>query len=484
MELVANSILKRILRLLESEGIQVWLSGGYVRDWLRGQCSQDVDLTVVAGAIPLAQRIADETGGAFFVLDEETDAARVLYRGQTELAVDVAALRGPDIESDLRERDFTINAMAVDVRQRDDPHPDVVDPSGGRHDLAARTLRATSEHAFQHDPLRMLRAVRFAATLGFRIEPCTESWMKRDAELSGQSSAERVRQELALTLAADGAADHMRHMDGLGLLSRILPEVTALKGVVQPEPHVHDVYEHSLATLAQTERLTVRGVDCLSPVETEFLAPFAAELESHFSVTACEKRNRRTLLKLAALLHDVGKPAMQTVEGSGRVRFFGHERPSGEIAAQVLSRLRFSALETRRVAVTVGNHMRPGFLVKDPPVTGKAIYRFFRDCGDAGVDVLLLSLADHVAARGPRLLAGHYRDHLQVVGLMLDAYWRRPAEAISPRPLLTGVDVMQALGVGPGPRVGQLLEALREAQAEGLVSSKAEALEYLRGLVQ
>jgi tRNA nucleotidyltransferase/poly(A) polymerase len=482
MELVQDSITKRILELLQREGTQAWLSGGYVRDWLRGLSSQDVDLTVVSGAIGLARRIADQTAGAFYVLDENTDAARVLCPGQTDLVVDVAALRGPDIESDLRERDFTINAMAVDVRQRGEPHPEVVDPCEGRHDLTMRMLRATSGHAFEQDPLRMLRAVRFVATLGFRIEPCTESWIERDADMICQSSAERVRQELAIILAADQAADHLHDMDRLGLLSHILPEVTALRGVMQPEPHVHDAYEHSLATVEATERLTAARAACLSPLEAEYLGPFAMELERHFAVDTCEKRNRRTLLKLAALLHDVGKPAMRTAEPGGRVRFFGHEGPSGEIATQVLSRLRFSALETRRVAVTVGNHMRPGFLVKEPPLTHRAIYRFFRDCRDAGVDVLLLSLADHLAARGSRLLVDHYRDHLQVVSLMLEAYWRKRTEIVSPQPLVTGADVMQALGVGPGPQVGQLLEASREAQAEGLVSSKAEALEYLRGL--
>lgn len=451
-----------------------------MREWLLGLPGKDLDLTVAGRAIPLARRIGNATGGAFYVLDEATDTARVVYREPVGLVVDFAALRGPDIETDLRARDFTVNAMAVDVRTAESVQPPILDPTGGQTDLAARLLRATSEQAFQHDPVRLLRAVRFAAVLDLGIEQHTEGWLRRDAALIARPAAERVRQELALILAAPRAAEHVRRMDELGLLRHVLPEVTALHGVTQSAPHVNDVYEHTLATVAEVERLTEFSNPHLSPVEAEFLGPLAAELAAHLQVTLSEDRTRRTLLKLAALLHDAGKPAMRNVEPSGRVRFFGHEQPGAELTAEALTRLRFSAQEIHWVGTTVAQHMRPGFLVKEPPVTRRALYRFFRDSGAAGVDVLLLALADHLAARGPNLLPEHYRQQLQLTHWMLENYFHKPQEVIAPPPLVNGRDVMKLLGLPPGTRVGELLEAVREAQAEGEVRTRDEAVGFLK----
>jgi putative nucleotidyltransferase with HDIG domain len=186
------------------------------------------------------------------------------------------------------------------------------------------------------------------------------------------------------------------------------------------------------------------------------------------------------LLKLAALLHDVGKPATCSVEPDGRVRFFSHEHLSAQITVEVLTRLRFSAQEVRLVSATVAQHMRPGFLIKEGPVSRRAIYHFFRDSGDASVDALMLSLADHLATRGAMLLLDHWRTHLEFVNLLLDNYYHRPAEAVSPPPLVTGRDVMKLLSISSGPQVGQLLEAVREAQVEGLVRTREEALQFLR----
>ena len=165
---------------------------------------------------------------------------------------------------------------------------------------------------------------------------------------------------------------------------------------------------------------------------------------------------------------------------SGRISFYGHEGVSAEVARAILGRLRFSAQEIQLVGAVVAGHMRPGFLIKDAPVTRRAMYRFFRATGDAAVDVLILSLADHLAARGPTLLADDWRQHLEFTQMMLEHYFRTPQEVASPPQLVTGRDVMSLLGLSPGPQVGQLLEAVREAQAEGQVRTRDEALAFLR----
>jgi len=480
MDLSGNDLLKRIIGLLCSEARPCYVAGGYVRERLLKQPGRDVDFAVDGAAVPLARRVADDTGGAFYVLDEQTDAARIVYPRPHDLTVDFAAMRGVDVIADLRARDFTINAMAVDVREWYEPEPQILDPCRGRGDLEARILRATSEHAFQQDPVRLLRALRFVATLNLSIEPHTESWIRRDAPLVTQPSAERIRQELALMVASPGAADHLRHMDDLGLMRGVIPELASLKGLPQPDSRAADVYEHTLATIAEVERLSAFPDAQLGPDEAHSLGPFAADLAAHFSETICEKRRRSTLLKFAAMLHGAGRSETSTGEADGGARFLGYERLSAEIATQVLTRLRFAAREIRLVSTVVAQHTRPGLLVQGPPVTGKHIYRFFRDTGDAGIDVLILSLAGYRAAQGAASLEDHWRRHLELTSLMLDNYFRKAHVAVAPSPLVSGRDVMTLLGLQPGPEVGRLLEEVREAQAEGQVRTTKEALEFLR----
>lgn len=485
MSLVQDKHLKRIMDLLRSQSLPCYVAGGYVREWLLGQPGKDVDIVVAGAAIPLARRIANKTGGAFYVLDEETEAARIVYRTPYELTVDLAAMRGADIIADLQMRDFTINAMAVDVRECEAEHPRIIDPCSGQADLTARILRATSEQAFRQDAVRLLRALRFAATLGLRIEPQTESWIRRDAPLITRPSAERIRQELALIMAAPGAAQHLRRMNELGLMQGILPEVAALKGVAQSAPHIYDVYEHTLVTVAEAERLVAWPDVCFKAEEQEFLGPFAMELAVHFAPVICEGRTGATLLKFAALFHDLGKPATRTVDPDGCVRNLGHEEVGAGMAKEALTRLKFSAQEIRLVHTIVKHHMRPSWLLKQPSVTRRAIYHFFRDTGDAGIDVLILALADQWATRGEALCTSqreHWLRYLQLVHLMLQHYFRYPSEVVAPPPLMTGEDVMSLLDLPPGPEVGRLLEEVRIAQAEGKVRTREEAEEILRRL--
>jgi tRNA nucleotidyltransferase/poly(A) polymerase len=473
-------LIKRIIRFVTSEVEQAYVAGGRVREVLLGKTEKDVDLVVPADAIGLARRLADGTGGAFFVLDEETDAARIVYREPSELIVDVARRRGPDLEADLRGRDFTINAMAMHLRDYLEEQRRIEDPCDGQGDLRARVLRATSEHAFRADPVRLLRAVRFVSTLDLDIEPQTQSWIRRDAHLITQSSSERIRQELALIMEAQRAADHLRRMDDLGLLHHGLPELAELKGVPQSPPHIHDVYEHTLRTIVEAERLSAFPDAELGPHEVEFLSPFIADLGDHFGQVLCEQRKRATLFKFAAMLHDVAKPKTHSQDDNGRIRAFGHERLGAEMAEQVLARLRFSAQEIRLLGTIVTHHMRPGWLLKQPAVTNRAVYRFFRDTGDAGIDVVMLALADQRATRGETLTTEHWRDYLALAHRLLESYFHNPAEAVDPPRLVSGDDVLSLLGMPPGQEVGELLEAVREAQAEGLLRSREEALDLLR----
>lgn len=477
-------------RLASLHGSRVWLVGGAVRDLLLGRPVHDWDFAVERGALRLARAVADTLGGAYFTLDAQRGAGRVIAAAPdgTRHELDFAALRGADLEADLCARDFTVNALALDEMGQ------MIDPTGGEADLAAGRVRATSEHAFRDDAVRLLRAVRMEAELGFRIEPQTAAWARRDAPLLAHPSAERVRDEFVRLLAAQGAASYLLRCDEFGLLVHVVPELESLKRVTQSPPHRFDVWRHTLVTVDTLEEViaAVTGSGrTLRPGSGPVLADappvvwgdlarvlrqFARDVAAHLAVEVSGGRERAVLLKLAALLHDVGKPRTWSQGADGRIHFYNHEPVGANIAAARLWELRFSRDEVERVIVIVGQHLRPAHLARAERVTRRAVYRYFRATGCAGVDVALLSLADHLATWGPNLDEARWARRLEVAETLLTHYFERHGETVAPPPLVTGDDLMAELGLQEGPQIGRLLEALREAQAAGEVRTRQEAL--------
>jgi len=185
------------------------------------------------------------------------------------------------------------------------------------------------------------------------------------------------------------------------------------------------------------------------------------------------------LLKLAALLHDVAKPRTKALTEDGRTRFLGHDKEGAAIAADILERLRFSGKEVKLVEIVIKYHMRPGQMSQEGLPTHRAIYRYFRDCGETGIDILFLSLADHLATRGPNLNLTGWQEHARLVDYVL-AQHAEQEKLVAPAGLVSGHDLINVFNMKPGPRIGQLLEAVREAQASGEVSTREEALAYVR----
>jgi len=268
----------------------------------------------------------------------------------------------------------------------------------------------------------------------------------------------------------------------------VLPELAQCRGVTQSEPHYLDVYGHTLQTVFHTEAL-LRALHLLPGIGREVadsplaivppaLAPFADRLQAHLMSETSAGRNRAQMLLWAALSHDWGKPLTRTVE-EGRVRFLTHDERGAELVAGRLRTLAFSAGEIRLVSTVVRHHMRPSLLAREGVLTRRAIYRFFRDTGDTGVETLLLSLADRLGTYGPDLGGDAWEERLQFIARMLAAYYERP-EIVAPSPLVSGDDLITEVGIAPGPLVGQLLAQVREAQAAGEVTTRDEALAFAR----
>jgi poly(A) polymerase/tRNA nucleotidyltransferase (CCA-adding enzyme) len=454
-----------------------WLVGGSVRDALLGRAGGDLDVAVPSGALRLGRALAGAVPGAAFVaLDEARGVCRVMVpRGDGgdagapgALQVDIGDFEGPDLEADLRRRDFTVNALAVPLAElcAAGAGP-VIDPTGGLADLAARLLRPGGPGAMAADPVRALRGVRLALHLGFALSAEAETQIAAASPALAGVAAERVRDELTGILGARASGAGLRALDRLGAMDPLLPEHRAMRATPQPEPHRFDVWEHSLRAVEAADAILADTAPLAEPA-----------LEDHLAEGLGDGMSRRHVVKLAALLHDVAKPETRTV-ADGRVRFIGHDVLGAERAVQVAARLRLSARATRVLERLVAQHLRPMHLSQVGVLTRRARHRFFRDLADEARDLVLLALADAAAVRGDRPLdvwRGPAGDLLRT--LMAGAGEEERAAAAAP--LLRGEDVMAAFGLSPGPEVGRLLAIAREAQALGVTRTPREALDHLR----
>jgi poly(A) polymerase len=461
-----------------------YLVGGALRDALLGRPIKDLDLAVAAPVQEAGPEVARQLGGHYFPLGHQ-GMGRVLlpFQGET-LQVDLHPLQGP-IEEDLASRDYTIDAMALPLQEWRGTDGAIIDPLGGLDDLRQGLVRLTSPHALIQDPIRLLRGVRLACELGFRLEEETARLISAHRHRLPLAAPERQRDELVRIMATERAGEGLALMDQLGLLGVLLPELDPTRSFPQPPEHHWDVFGHLLATVSYLDVLLAPEPLALHRLWEDLwvtLGSLEDEVRRYLSEETAPGHPRKALVKMAGLLHDVAKPSTRTVDAQGRVRFFGHDKAGATVAAAIMARLRFSKRQGELVATMVRAHLRPMHMSHRGLPTSRAIFRFFRDCGEAAYGILLLSLADHLATVGPRLRQEEWLSHVQLVHYVLTESTRPRGMAGHVR-LVSGHDIMEALGIPPGPMVGRLLRALEEAQAIGQVSTRQEALELARRLL-
>ena len=486
---VVSPLLERLRAALSDQ--EMYLVGGAVRDALLGRVSHDLDLAIPQGAIAVARRAASILEADFYVMDESFDIARVIVsteNGSRDI-LDFAAFRGPDLDSDLRGRDFTINAIAFDLRR-----DAVLDPLSGAADLRAKLIRACSGTSIQDDPIRILRAVRQAASFEFRIEAETRTAMKRAVGLLPNISPERQRDELFKILEGPRSDASLRALEMLGVFPHLLPELSAMKGVGQSAPHVADVWEHTLSVMQYLDGILASLApgydadttnDMFTGLLTLRLGRYRDQFAAHFGKLLNPDRSLRALLFFAALYHDVSKPITKSVDEAGRIRFFDHDQLGAKVAAERARAFNLSNDEIDRLKIMIENHMR--FHAFSSRMEGekqepsrKSIYRFFRDSGEGGIDLVLLGLADLRGTRGHTLTQETWAAALDIARLLLENYWERPEETVAPPRLINGLDVINEYQLEQGPLIGKMLEAIREAQATGKISTREEALSFGR----
>jgi tRNA nucleotidyltransferase/poly(A) polymerase len=474
----------RLSEVLQRLSSPAYVVGGAVRDaWLGRPPSAhkpvNLDLAVPRDALVLGRRLADAVGGAYVPLhEEEAGTARVIVTVDgARVEVDLSDFRGASLQDDLARRDFTVNAMAVPLAAWCGPEwkAAVIDPLGGREDLARRRLRACYAGTFLDDPIRVLRAFRFGAQLEAELDPSMAPLLREAGPRLSSASGERVREELLATFQTERAGWACRQLEELQLLDVLFPELAPGRGIDQGGYHHLTVLNHELETVAQCDRMLADFA--------EFSPDLRAPMAEYCAATPVEGRTRKALIKLAGLYHDVGKPATRRVEADGDIWFIGHEQFGEGMMEAVVNRLKLSNREGDLVRKLVLYHLRPGHLSREPQLTRRAIFRFFRDLEEDGPACLFVWWADRLSTRGPISRVDQIDQQRARLEELFRAYFFKAEEVVSPRPVIDGTTLMRALGLTPGPTVGRLLRAVQEAQAEGRVGSAEDALTLARELL-
>lgn len=479
--------------------------GGIVRSSLLKKQSGDIDITLPASEVkPAALALAKRLKAAVFEMDPELGVWRLVTHRQ-KIQIDLTAYQGKDLTADLKRRDFTFNSLAYPVsakpqivitpRKNDTAHvilkrlrkDQIVDKTGGLADLKNKLIRLNGPTRFVEDPLRMLRAFRCAAELKFTITPATLAQIKKNKNLIKQPAGERIKEELDRLFAVPGKTyDYLVQMDRCGLLTALFPLLEDQRDCAQVYYGPGGVLRHTFLVCKRMDYV-LEHLDKAFPKYAKKLTPF------------CQNK---PLYKMVALLHDIAKPKTAKMK-DGRLRFFYHEQVGAKMARHVLEHLHYSRADIRLMCAMIGEHLRPSNLASNDILTQRGVYHFFRDLGEAAIPMLLLCWADYTSyvtdaqlrrilpKSGERMMTltqaerfknvGKTLRHLQLLHFMLGQFFDRPT-TVKPIRVITGQDVMQVLGLKPGPQVGTILEAVAVAQVEGKIKTRKEALTFLRNL--
>lgn len=450
--------------------VSAYLCGGTVRDLLLDRQIHDIDVVLSGRVFEAAELFRAKINAPSFVLDDERQVARVVAGDGNW---DFSAFRNRTIEGDLRKRDFTINALAIpwEAYYPSRSLQTILDPFHGLIDLKNKKFRTVTPESLQQDPLRMLRAYRISAELHFEIDAEVLQQIEDLAEEIKEVAAERITEELNRIFLQPDSAQAWRALGQSKLLRAISPEMAAMRGLGQGGYHHLDVWEHSVATLENFEKL-------LLELGQKF--PEHAQALEEYLEAVSGSLDRKRLLKWAAILHDVGKPQTREVREPGRWRFHGHDHVGAAAAELLLKKLKFARKDVQLICLLIEHHLRPLNLFNEEKREPNGFYKFFRSAGGEAIGVLLISIADLQAARGPLADPERISEFITMVRDMLIYYFREYFPAINTPELVKGRDLMAILQMKPGPMMGELLKEIREAQYTGVLTNREEALAFAR----
>ena len=465
-----KDLLKPVLNFARLKKAKLYLVGGILRDKLIGRekANLDFDFCLKWHAISFGRQLAKSLFAGFVVLDEEHGACRVVKKLDGGFCTfDFSDFRGETLEIDLLHRDFTVNTLALELEKAFSVACDLIDCHGAQEDLKKKIIRVAHKSSFSEDPLRILRAFSYACMLGFSIDKETFALAKKERAKLSKISFERIRDELFKILDSKNSYDYIVMLDEQKIIEILFPELKSMRGIGQGPYHHLDVWQHTLESLRQMDLL--------------FKQTKNEEIKAYLEETISAERKRRAVLKLAALLHDIGKPKALRYE-EGKTIFHGHEWMGIKPTEEIAKRLKLANDEISVLRKIVRHHLRPGFLAGHEVLTSRAKFRYFRDAGNEAVSTLLMSIADQRATKGPLTTPESRAKHEKVVFGLIREFYRKAKEK-KPNRLINGDDLIRKFKLGPSPLIGKILAELEELQAIGKVKTKKDALKAAKKMV-
>ena len=466
--------LKELYQISKSYNINIFLVGGVIRDSLCRPSKEliDFDFAVEKNTLKIAQDFCKKLKANLICLDEKNDSYRVVLKMKKKfLNYDFTGFRGKDLIEDLRKRDFTINALAINLKdifkQRISDY--LIDPFSGLKDIEKKVIRVIEKNAFLEDPLRILRAFSLSANLEFKISQDTLRLIRKYKEKIKEVAKERIKEELFKILSVKYSYKYLLLMDKLRVLDVLIPQIKMMRKIGRGGYHHLNVWEHSLETLKKLEFLYERRLK-----KEKKLYEYLNELIS-------KNHTRYQLLKLGSLLHDIGKPFAYKRKKK-RTVFYEHEKIGAQITQDWAKDLKLSLDEVNFLHKLVLYHLRPGFMVQNLKFpTKRAIFRFFKDTGSDGISILILAISDYRATRG-RLSSEEEKKKKERIFFKIIK--EKLEEKPPPPRLIDGYIVMEKFKIPPSPLVGKILEKVRELQLLGKIKTKTQALEVAKKIYE
>lgn len=455
----SDEILSRIADKFMNE---IYLVGGTVRDYFMGLESTDRDIIVMdEDARDFALKLAELFEASFVPLDEENKIYRIVLSDKINY-IDITNPVGDSIEKDLMRRDLTINAIAVNIRTGE-----LIDISGGVTDIRNKCINYVNELNFVDDPLRLLRVYRFQALYGFELAPETISAVCRYSDLIRKPAVERINYEILKLFSGKYAHIALENMNKTWILEEIFPFVKELKQVPPNSHHHLDLFHHSIETVRQVQNLYNEASD---------------DVKEHLDGIDFGGFSRLAHLKLAAFMHDIGKFSTWTIE-EGRHRFIKHDDVGAKMSVKVLKELHFSNKQIDYISSMIKYHIYPSHVMTSPQITEKIMMRYVRKMDFNSIDAIILAQADRLSARGPEITDEIVERNITSLNMLL-RFYLEARETLEPLPkLLSGNDVMDILNIKPSRQLGEIMEALHEAQISGDVITREHAVEFVKNLV-
>jgi poly(A) polymerase len=468
---------------------EIFLVGGAIRNMYLQKEVQDLDFVVKKDAIRIAKNVADRFNGNFYILDKKRGAARALIsiRGK-KLKIDFTLFNGRSIDDDLKKRDFTINAMAIKIPLSSK----VIDPLNGKSDIKDSVLRSCSSNSYLDDPARAIRAIRFMNEFNLFLDQSEIELIKNASRNLDEISDERKRDEIINILIKTDGKNALAQMLEFGIIDKVFPEVKKLYKIKLDTPHVHDAWTHTLQVVNYCQQLMAILKNYTDPKllhprikqAINTLSKYKKFLFDYMNDPINMNRSMYSLLILAGIYHDAGKGVVPPVIKDNRKRFPKHAKIGSELIHNRAKIMGFSNNEVEYLTKIVRFHMKPSQReFTDNNKKDIHIHRFYKKAGFAGILIGFIHLSDVLATYEDTLTEERWNRAVSSVNNIFDAYFIHSEKIITPPKLINGNDVLKEFDLQPGKIIGRLLEQVTEAQVNGEVNTKGEAIDYFGQLL-